>query len=213
MHSQRKIDTIKNIFINRVPQPIGTYKRSAVLILLCEENHNLNIIFEVRSLNMKRQPGDICLPGGKIEKDELPLDAALRETSEELGIDVSNIDVIGSMDYFISPYNAIMYPFIGLLKNNEIKPSIDEVDHIFKVPVEFFIKNNPILHEMAIKPELNQDFPFNLIRGGKNYKFANGVLKEYFYKFNEYIIWGFTAQIIKRFTEILNDSNNFNNMV
>jgi 8-oxo-dGTP pyrophosphatase MutT (NUDIX family) len=213
MDSKNKINIIRDIFMNREPKPIGTYKRSAVLILLCVENYNLNIIFEVRALNLQHQPGDICLPGGKIENSELPLETALRETYEELGIDASNIEIIGSMDYFVSPYNAIMYPFIGLLKSNEIKTSKDEVDHIFKVPVDFFVKNNPILHEMVIKPELNEDFPFDLIRDGKNYKFANGVLKEYFYKYNEYTIWGFTAQIIKSFIDILNGSNYFNNMV
>ena len=203
MNNNSKINVIRNIFKNREPGILGVYKKSAVLILLCEENNNLNIIFEVRALNMRRQPGDICLPGGKIEKNEVPLDAALRETSEELGVDISNIDIIGSMDYIVTPYNAILYPFIGFLKSNELKPSLDEVDHIFKVPVEFFIKNTPLLHEMVIKPQMKIDFPFHLIRDGENYEFAHGFLKEYFYKFDEYIIWGFTAQIIKSFTDIL----------
>lgn len=200
-----KINVIRNIFKDREPGLWGVYKKSAVMILLCEENNNLNIIFEVRSLNLRRQPGDICLPGGKIEKNEIPLDTALRETFEELGVDISDIDIIGSMDYFVTPYNSIMFPFIGFLKNNELKPSLDEIDHIFKVPVEFFIKNTPLLHEMIIKPQQREDFPFHLIRDGENYKFASGVLKEYFYKYDEYIIWGFTAQIIKNFTDILKE--------
>lgn len=203
MNCKVKISKIKDVFKNREPEIIGIYKKSAVLILLCVENDNLSIIFEVRSLNMNHQPGDVCLPGGKIEKSESPLTAALRETYEELGVDALNIEIIGSMDYFVSPYNAIIYPFIGILKSNEVMPSSDEVDHIFKVPVEFFMRNSPILHEMIIKPEQKEDFPYDLIRDGKNYKFASGILKEYFYEFNEYIIWGFTAQIVKSFIDIL----------
>lgn len=203
MNCESKINVIKDVFNNREPGIIGSYKRSSVLILICKENNNLSILFEVRSLNMKRQPGDVCLPGGKIEEGELPLAAALRETYEELGIDATNIDIIGSMDYFVSPYNSIIYPFIGVLKSNEIKLSVDEVDHIFKVPVEFFVNNSPISHEMIIKSEQKEDFPFNLIKDGKNYKFATSILKEHFYKFDEYIIWGFTAQIVKSFIDIL----------
>ena len=74
------LDKIQNIFTNREAEIIGQYKKSAVMILLCEDKGKTNVIFEVRSLNLRHQPGDICLPGGKLEKGESPEKASIRET-------------------------------------------------------------------------------------------------------------------------------------
>ena len=65
----------------------ATAFRSAVLIPLIQVDGEWHILFEVRSLTMRKQPGDISFPGGRIDKtDPTPLAAALRETYEELGI-------------------------------------------------------------------------------------------------------------------------------
>lgn len=73
------IDRVYEKFQDRKAKPIGEFKRSSVMILLNKVGENINIIFEVRALTLKNQPGDVCLPGGKIEKGESPLEAALRE--------------------------------------------------------------------------------------------------------------------------------------
>lgn len=207
------INDIKNIFKDREAKPIGKYKNSAVMILLCEdeENHDLNIIFEVRSNKLKTQPGDICLPGGMIEEDESPKEAAIRETMEELNLNKEDIEYIGDMDYFISPYGMFMYPFISKTKLEKIKPSKEEVDHIFTVPLKFFMENTPLLYELQIGAINKEGFPFHLINGGEEYKFRRGKLNEYFYEYDNYVIWGFTAQIIKTFIDII--KNNGNNML
>ena len=57
----------------------GDMKRSAVAIALTEED---DVIFEIRSERITHQPGDICLPGGGLEKDETPVQAAVREMME-----------------------------------------------------------------------------------------------------------------------------------
>lgn len=207
------IDNIKDIFKDREIKPIGKYKNSAVMILLCEdeENNDLNIIFEVRSNKLKTQPGDICLPGGMIEEGENPKEAAIRETMEELNLNKEDIEYIGDMDYFISPYGMFMYPFISKTKLEKIIPSKEEVDHIFTVPLKFFMESTPLLYELEIGAINKEGFPFHLINGGEEYKFRHGKLNEYFYKYDNYVIWGFTAQIIKTFIDII--KNNGNNML
>lgn len=198
---------IEKIFKDRESNPIGKFYKSAVMILLLEEEGELYLVLEKRSLNLRKQPGDVSFPGGTIEEGESPREAAVRETEEELNIDRKDIEVIGEMDYFISPYNSMMFPFIGKLKTNKINPSKDEVDHVFKVPLKFFLENEPITHEMEVRPYFKKDFPFHLIHGGKDYKFITRKYNQYFYVFGEYVIWGFTAQIIKSFVEIINSSN------
>lgn len=199
------INKVTEIFKQREAKIIGNFKESAVMILLCEEEGKTNIIFEVRSLNLRHQPGDICLPGGKVEENEKVKDTSIRETIEELNLKREDIEFIGEMDYIVTPYNFIIYPFIGVLNSREIEPNKDEVDHIFKVPIEFFIENPPELYHLPVISNPGEEFPYHLIRNGKNYKFRTGKIAEYFYKYNDYIIWGFTALIVKRFIDIINE--------
>ena len=197
------IKNIKQIFNNRHSKAIGEFNESAVMILLVEEEEELSIVFEVRALKLRSQPGDVCLPGGKVEGDEAPRETSIRETMEELILKRDQIEVIGDMDYYISPYGNRMYAFVGILKYGEINPNQDEVNHIFKVPLKFFLEQEPLLYKMEIGPVNQEGFPFHLINGGKDYNFRKGYLDEYFYEYNGYIIWGFTAQIIKSFIEVL----------
>ncbi|PRR78855.1 putative NUDIX hydrolase [Clostridium liquoris] len=197
------LNEIKKLFSEREPKILGEYEKSAVIIFLIEEKGKLYILFEVRALNLNHQPGDISLPGGRIEPKENPMDAAIRESIEELNVEREDIEVLGSMDYFVSPYNTIIYPFICKLNRKEIKPNKDEVNHVFKVPLDYFMKNDPIGYEVKIMPDFPENFPYHLIIGGKSYKFRTGKMEQYFYQYNGYVIWGFTALIIKSFVEIL----------
>jgi 8-oxo-dGTP pyrophosphatase MutT (NUDIX family) len=200
------INNIREVFKHRHEGIIGDYKKNAVMILLEEENGKINIVFEVRSFNLRQQPGDICLPGGKVELNETPMDASIRETMEELNLKREDIELLGKMDYVVTPYNFIMYPFVGMLNANSIEPNEDEVDHIFKVPIEFFLKNPPEIYELALMPVPESSFPYELIRNGKDYKFRIGKIPEYFYKYKDYVIWGFTALIIKNFIDTINSN-------
>ncbi|MGH4051098.1 MAG: NUDIX hydrolase [Clostridium sp.] len=200
------IDKIEQMFKDRLPKVIGKLDESAVMILLVEDVEGLSIVFEVRAFNLRSQPGDVCLPGGRVEPGENPKETAIRETMEELNLKRNQIEVIGDMDYYISPYGNILYSFVGNLKYGEINPSRDEVDHIFKVPLKFFLETKPLLYNMNIGPLSQEGFPFHLINGGKDYKFRKGNLGQYFYEYNNYVIWGFTAQIIKSFVDVLGDN-------
>lgn len=102
-----------------------------------------------------------------------------------------------------------MYPFVCKLIREDIFPSQSEVDHIFKVPLQFFIENKPLLYEIPIVSQPGKRFPYRLIRNGRKYKFRRGTVKQYFYNYEKYTIWGFTALIIKRFVDIIvsNDHN------
>ena len=71
-------------------------RRAAIIIPLVEINNEVCILFEVRAKKLNSQPGDICFPGGKIDGDETPKEAALREMFEELGI--KSIDIINELD-------------------------------------------------------------------------------------------------------------------
>ena len=115
------------IFNNRPSEIMGEFRKSAVMILLTEDKGELSIVFEVRAHRLRNQPGDVCLPGGKVEPNENPREASIRETMEELNLERDQIEFIGDMDYYVSPYGNIMYAYVGKLKYGEINPNEDEV--------------------------------------------------------------------------------------
>lgn len=200
--SSIKMNSIEEILNSRTTRPIQKFRKAAVMILIEEIDGEEFIIFQVRSSKLNKQPGDVCLPGGKVELEETIKAAAIRETMEELHLSREDFEVIGEMDYFVSPYNLILFPFVAKAKVTIGNITNQEVDHIFKVPIKFFIDNEPTLYNMQIGPINNEDFPYHLIKGDK-YKFSTGILEEYFYQWKGYAIWGITAHIIKSFVDII----------
>lgn len=186
--------------IERTPGLIGYEKlqKSAVAILLLEneQQKDWDILFEVRASGLLRQPGEICFPGGRIEKGETPASAAVREAVEELCVKADQIELIGPADIFLSPFNQIIYPYIGYLKHYEGSYSEVEVDHTFCVPLSFFLSRRPQSYETKVSTSPGKDFPFDKIPGGRKYRWREGIYEVDFYQYEAYTIWGLTAKIM-----------------
>ena len=123
------IEDLKHKFENYKPYINGykNMKRSSVLIPIVKKDNMHYILFQVRSKNLKSQPNEISFPGGKIENNESPLDAVIRETCEELGTNVKNVNIISEIDLLITPGNMIIHPFVGYINNIDIKEVLKEV--------------------------------------------------------------------------------------
>lgn len=181
-------------------------KRASVIIFLAEIDGEINVLFQMRSKKMRSQPGDISFPGGKIEEGEEPREAAIRETYEEIGLNKCDFEIIAPLNILTTHYNLLIHPYLGYIKDiTKIKISRDEVDHIFFVPLEYFIYNEPLIINSEMVVKRNEDFPYERINGGKNYKFKNGLYKSLFYKYNDYNIWGITAIMLNDFIKDLKD--------
>nr|WP_288662874.1 LysR substrate-binding domain-containing protein [uncultured Anaerostipes sp.] len=117
----------------RIPKRIEQEKDkvSAVMIPLIKKNDGYHILFEVRSNKLSQQPGEICFPGGRREADETSMEAAIRETCEELLVSKSDIELYGPLDYFLSPAGLRIDPYLGELVNYDGQYSNDEVSEIF----------------------------------------------------------------------------------
>ena len=191
----------------RFPNILGHERavKSAVLLPLIEFQGETCILFEKRSADLKLQPGEICFPGGGIESsDQRKADGAIRETCEELGIEPDNIDLIAPLDILVTPFNAIIYPFVGYIKDySKVRPNYDEVEEVFYVPVRFLLKNKPIFKELPLKIDAPEDFPFELIPHGKNYPFRQATYPQHFYIWKDRVIWGMTARILNHFLNLL----------
>lgn len=189
---------------NHQPHLIGeeSFHKSAVLIPLIPTETGYNILFEIRSSKINRQPGDICFPGGMLNTNELPKEAAIRETCEELLISSSQIELIGPTDYLHSA-SLLVYPYIGIINDYTGTFSKDEVSETFQIPLGFFLKNKPTAHIANWEVSLSDNFPFEKIRGGKEYKWRERKDEILFYEYENYVIWGITAKILHAFTQTL----------
>lgn len=200
------ISLIKDIIQNKRPSILDSGKESAVLVPIIEVDHEIHLLFEVRSLSLNSQPGEICFPGGKIEQGESPLDCAIRETSEELNICKSKIEIVNKLAHLTTLSNMTIHSYCGVLKKtdlNSIDFNKDEVASIFSVPVRDLLAQDPICGKMKINLTPSKDFPFHLIEDGESYKWQSGIYPVYFYEYKDHIIWGITAKILKNFLDIL----------
>lgn len=189
---------------NRTPKPMDVKGKFAVLIPLINRNDRWEILYELRSNNIA-QPGEVSFPGGKVEEGESFKQAAVRETMEELGIDRENINLIGELDFLVSYANFTIHCFLGMIMNiefEEIKPNPDEVAEIFTVPLCFFTENDPLIHDLPLRTENSESFPYHLIPNGRDYNFRVGKHRVLFYEYEDYTIWGYTARMTKQLADI-----------
>lgn len=121
---------------------------AAVLAAITERADRPGFLLIHRPSNMRSHPGQVAFPGGKIDPGESPVEAALREAYEELGILARDVHVIGTSDiyrtgsgYEITPVVAVVPPDL------ELSPNPTEVAQWFEAPVDFvFDETNHVTH-------------------------------------------------------------------
>lgn len=195
---------VKAKYKNYTPKNATNPTKVAVMILLATENDKTYVLFEKRS-NIVSQPGDISFVGGHIEDGETAEDAAIREATEELNIKKENLKIISEADYFITINNRQISSFVAELvdiKINEIKPN-EEVEKLIAIPLDALLNAEKQTYVSEFGKKSEDDFPYHLIQGQKNYKFAKMKEYTYFYTLGETVIWGFTAKILSAFLDNL----------
>jgi len=161
------------------------YKIAAVLFPLIEKNKNIYVILTTRSKDVGSHPGQVCFPGGKLDKkDKNIVNCAKREAFEEVGIKERQIKILGEIDQCITGTNYLVTPILASIRSNFIpKIQISEVEDIFEVPLDFFVDKNNLKRK-------NAEYK------GKNYMY-------YQYDWKDKRIWGSTARMIVNFCEIM----------
>ena len=209
-------------------------KRSAVLIPLVDTDAGVSILFEKRSADV-RQGGEICFPGGRIEKTaeaaftaeadsfagpditaasgsaavyERPEDTAVRETAEELLIPEEQIEIIAPMHCMAGPGGGDVTSVLGILHDYRGTFSRAEVAEVFTIPLSWFAEHPPLIHKARMKADLEPDFPYHLIPGGRNYPMRSIPRRFYFYETDYGVIWGMTGELLYYFLPYALHENN-----
>ena len=153
-----------------------------VPIVLREE---LTVLLTQRSHDMASHPGQISFPGGKLEAgDATPIDCALREAKEEIGLPPGNVEPLGFLDSYRTGTGFQISPVVGLVDPN-FAAVLDprEVLEVFEVPLAFLL--DPANHQRASREW----------RGRQRFYYAMPYQGRY--------IWGATAGILKNLYERL----------
>ena len=177
----------KNLDAPRLLNP----KSGAVMSLIYPIENIPHILFIERPVYDGVHSGQIAFPGGKIEQEDATfLDAALRETQEEIGIERSLISVIGPLsEIYVLASNFIVYPYVGIL--DEI-PSLlleeKEVANTLSIPLHRFFEHE-IVKEKPIKSALG----FTLMAP--------------YYDLDGKVLWGATAMMVSELCAIIRNQN------
>ena len=179
----QRMKQLKSSFKNKT-----TPKKAAVLIHLYPgENDFLHFILIQRNSYVGVHSGQISFPGGKLEALDANLwDTALRESSEEVGLNGIEIHKLRSLtDVFIPPSNFLVSPFVSYgYEKPEFIPEKKEVDLILEIPLTNLLDHQQVWYK----------------------KLTTNYIDEFeapCYVFNKKVVWGATAMILSELRILL----------
>ena len=162
---------------------IAGFRPAAVLVPVLDGPEGLELLFTVRGDELRHHAGQIAFPGGRVEKGESVEEAALRETFEEIGVELPRSSIIGRLSDHPSPARFVATPLVAVMPwPQELEPNPSEVAEVFSVP----------LTELAgIVPRWEKRVLEGLER------------RIHFYAWGERLIWGFTGNVVKDLLDLL----------
>lgn len=162
-----------------------TSLKAGVLLLLYRKEGRLRLLLTRRTDRVLHHRGQISFPGGEQHPGESLEATALRETQEELGLDLASVKVMGKLTpLYIPPSNFCIYPTVAFLPGiPEFRPQPEEVADIIDVPLEHFLGSRNIRYETWNLGDRTAVVPF--------------------YEFEGHKIWGATAMVLAEFLALL----------
>lgn len=159
---------------------------STLLLLYPGPDGELRLPLTVRNAELRSHAGEVSLPGGATEDQDASREAtALRETLEEIAVDVRDVRILGALDdLWIPVTNFEIRPFVGALSAQpEMAPQTEEVALIVELPLR------DLLQEGAITDEIVHGPGWTLRVGG--------------YRASGQLVWGATARTLAMFASVL----------
>lgn len=195
------VDRMKQYFRHRELGLQCTVSEYAVLLPLVEHRGKLCLLYETRAETLVgHQPGEVCFPGGRREKGEKPVDTALRETWEELGIPAGDIEVIAPLDVVQDISDRVIYPFLAAITpegTEKLQASESEVKNTFFVPLDYLLDYEEEVYRYPVRFEADDSFPFERMGFPKDYPWRSGWMDVPIYEYEGHFIWGLTGRMTR----------------
>lgn len=162
---------------------------SAVLACLFEEDGDLHLVLTRRAGHLRHHRLEVSLPGGRCEIGESPLETALREAHEEIGLEPSMVTPLGFLSpiYTLASSSAI-WPVVGIVPGRpEFSVDASEVDRVFSVPLSELLNLENFREQRWWRQTSRRTE-------------SDGAFRVHFYRVPGDLVWGATARIL---TELL----------
>jgi len=182
-------DLLQKKLLNYAPRQLTLdYPEAGILVPITDNVSNPEMIFTLRSANLKTHRGQVAYPGGKRDPEDASLAAtALRETHEEIGLPPDQVNVIAPLSQVVSLHRILVTPYVGVVpEEHAYEANPDEIESIFRVPIEFFLED---------KRERTDALGFQ-----------NSTLYVPCYKWERFQIWGLSAIVLVDFLNTVYDA-------
>jgi 8-oxo-dGTP pyrophosphatase MutT (NUDIX family) len=122
-------------------EELGTGIAPAAVLVAIVQRAEPGVILTLRPDTMRKHAGQISFPGGRIDPgDKGPVDAALREAEEELGLPRSLVEVIGVADRYVTVTGFEVTPVVGIVPPDlDLSPHPGEVAAVFEAPLHYLL--------------------------------------------------------------------------
>jgi len=171
----------------QIRQVAGAPRPAAVLMPIVLREQGPTLLFTQRTADLKDHAGQISFPGGRTElSDVSPVDTALRETEEEIGLARRHVEVIGWLPEYFTGTGYRVTPVAGLIRPPfDVVPDPREVAEIFEVPLAFLMDG---MNHQRRTIELPNDL------GRRTF---------YTMPYERFFIWGATAGMLRNLFHFL----------
>lgn len=169
----------------RIALDVGDRRRAAVAVVVAPTADGPAFLLTRRALHMRRGAGNYALPGGNVDPDEDPIDAALRETQEELGVTLTRAAVLGLLDDFVTLGGHVVTPVVMLSEQPvTLTPNPEEVHDAWLVPL------TDLDHPRAPRREAHPDGGPSVLRMFARGSWINPPTAAWLYQFREVCLHG-----------------------
>ena len=141
------VDDIAAALVRAVPgRPIAPAfpdaRPSAVLVALADGEEGAEVLLTRRSRALRTHKGEISFPGGRMDPGESPVDTALREAHEEVGLDPSLVSVFAELDHLSTVVSrSHIVPVVGRLPAVvPLAPASPEVERVIWIPIAELVR-------------------------------------------------------------------------
>ena len=169
--------------VRRQPDGDQGYPSSVLVPLFPGQNNDLHVILTLRTDTI-RHAGQISFPGGRAEVNETPVETALRESHEEVGIDPLDVKITGSISpLYLDRSNSRITPFVGFLeKKPQLTRNPNEVEEVIIVKIDELLGNSLLKREV--------------------WELQNRKLEVPFWDIHRVPLWGATAMMMSELLEL-----------
>jgi 8-oxo-dGTP pyrophosphatase MutT (NUDIX family) len=118
----------------------GPIRQAAVLVPLVARPEGLNVLLTRRSDALSSHAGQVAFPGGRLDPGEGPVEAAVREAHEEIGLDPALVEPVGLSTPYETITRYVVTPVVAFVAPGfTVQPNPDEVAEVFETPFAFLM--------------------------------------------------------------------------